>query len=281
MVNVLDAIDTISRLKSLALDDLAIQNNRVIHVGDGLEAFVKDAFADTFDENDKQVKREKYSEVFSYQGSVRTPPDLMIRDSDAIEVKKVESLTSELQLNSSHPKARLFSDSTLINNHCKTCETWTEKDFIYAIGHISKGTKALSSLWFIQGSIYAADEAVYLSLKKAISDAVEETPDVDFSVTKELGRVNRVDPLNITHLRVRGMWLLQQPYKVFDYVHGYDKSKNFQCITLIMKEKYDSFSEQSKQKITNNNSVTLKSVQIFDPNNPSKKIDCVLITYSI
>jgi len=30
--------------------------------------------------------------------------------------------------------------------------------------------------------------------------------DIEFSQTKELGRVNRVDPLGITNLRIQGMW---------------------------------------------------------------------------
>jgi len=40
----------------------------------------------------------------------------MPKGGDALEVKKTETLSTELQLNSSHPKAKLFSNSTLINN---------------------------------------------------------------------------------------------------------------------------------------------------------------------
>lgn len=54
----------------------------------------------------------------------------MIKNGDAFEIKKTEVLSTEIQLNSSHPKSKLFKTSTLINNHCKNCETWEEKTFI-------------------------------------------------------------------------------------------------------------------------------------------------------
>ena len=41
---------------------------------------------------------------------------------------------------------------------------WEEKTFII-IGHIPKGKNVLSSIWFIDGSLYAADEEVYTNIK--------------------------------------------------------------------------------------------------------------------
>jgi len=126
----------------------------------------------------------------------------MIKGGIAIEVKKTESLTSELQLNSSHPKAKLYSNSKLINKHCRASkeDKWTEKDFVYVVGHIPKGTNTLSSIWFIDGSIYAADEDVYLNLKDSLTENLENNAEIDFSPTNEIGRVNFVDPLKITNL---------------------------------------------------------------------------------
>ena len=34
-----------------------------------------------------------------------------------------------------------------------------------------------------------------------------------FAETKELGRVNQVDPLGITNLRIRGMWQIETQEK--------------------------------------------------------------------
>ena len=53
---------------------------------------------------------EKYSEVFSYLGNTSNPPDMIIKDGDAIEVKKIEGFNT-LMLNSSYPKQKLYSSS--------------------------------------------------------------------------------------------------------------------------------------------------------------------------
>lgn len=287
MSNLLEAIHNISNLENLSIQEIAFGKNRANDVGEGLEAFVKNAFANTFTESDKATRLEQYAQVFSYEGGTRNPPDLMLNGGDAIEVKKVESLSNMLQLNSSYPKAKLFSDSSLISKHCKAAEngTWTEKDFIYAVGHIPPKSKnknnALTSLWLIDGAIYAADERVYAALKEDLTLNIKAIPDINFSPTKELGRVNGVDPLSITNLRIRGMWFMHPPYKVFDYVHEYEAEKKFQCIALVPKEKYDRFPIESRSKIEANSLISSKIVKVQNPNNPVSLIDCLLIKYTI
>ncbi len=130
MSNILEAIINIASLPSLEVRELSFGNNRATHVGDGLESFIKDAFSNNLNVNDEYTKIEKYSKIFSYEGSQTRPPDLMILGGDAIEVKKTESISSELQLNSSHPKSKLISTSHLINDHCRKCENWKEKDIV-------------------------------------------------------------------------------------------------------------------------------------------------------
>lgn len=279
MSNILNAIYNISNLTNLHVDDFTDGNNRMLNVGEGLEIFVKNAFAGTFHETDKRARLLQFKEIFSYQGSKRTPPDLMLRGGDAVEVKKVESLNSELQLNSSFPKSKLSANSNLINRHCKICEVWKEKDIIYAIGNVPAKTKRLASIWFIYGSLYAADEAVYAGLKNTLTDRLENTPDMDFSPTNEIGRVNFVDPLRITNLRIRGMWLLKQPFKVFDYAHRYADTAAFQCITILPTSKYNSFDEESRTKLENLSTVQIFDEPIQDPNNPVNLIDCKVIRY--
>lgn len=77
-------------------------SNRINNAGNGLEEYVKDLFSNTFNHNSDE-RLIKQSEVFSYLGNAKNPPDAMLRDGDAIEVKKIES-DSPLQLNSSYPK---------------------------------------------------------------------------------------------------------------------------------------------------------------------------------
>lgn len=250
-------------------------------MGEGLESFVKNAFADTFKIENQNEKHLLFSEIFSYEGSKRTPPDLMIKNGDAFEIKKTEVLSTEIQLNSSHPKSKLFKTSTLINNHCKNCETWEEKNFHYIIGHIPKGKNLLSSIWFIDGSVYAADEEVYTNIKDSISDVLENSNEFDFSETNEIGRINYVDPLKITNLRIRGMWLLQPPYKVFDYLNLYDNKANFQSIALISKKHYFNYSEESRKLIENNPKISIKEVFVKNPNNPIQLIESKLIIFKL
>ncbi len=280
MTNILEAIINISKLENLNIDEVILGNNRAISMGEGLESFVKNAFANSFGINDKNEKNQIYSQYFSYEGSKRTPPDLMIKGGDALEIKKTETLSTELQLNSSHPKAKLFSNSILINNHCRGCEEWETKDFIYIVGHLPKSTQ-LSSLWFVDGEIYAADEDVYIDLKNSVSDLLESSVDLSFSPTNEIGRINAVDPLKITNLRIRGMWLLQPPYKTFGYVHEYDKSAKFQTIAILSSEKYLRYPDESRSKVENDENLLVKDIKVNNPNNPVNLIDAKLIIFKL
>lgn len=197
----------------------------------------------------------------------------MLKNGDAFEVKKMEALNSEIQLNSSHPKAKLFKSSSLLNFHCKNCEIWEEKNFYYIIGHVPKGNNVLSSIWFIDGSLYAADEEIYTSIKDSLSNVLKNSNEFDFSKTNEIGRINYVDPLKITNLRIRGMWLLQPPYKVFDYLKLYDYNANFQSIALISNENYFNYSEENRKLIENNSKISITKVFVKNPNNPIQLIE--------
>jgi hypothetical protein len=101
--------------------------NRINAVGDALEEYIKDIFANTIDETNLDRKTDRYSQVFSWQGSQNNPPDLIIRNGDAVEVKKIGTVNSQIALNSSFPKAKLFSNDSMIALDCRNCEDWTEK----------------------------------------------------------------------------------------------------------------------------------------------------------
>jgi hypothetical protein len=139
----------------------------------------------------------------------------------------------------------------------------------------------LSSLWFVHGEIYAADESVYIELKNSVSELLENSDDLSFSITNEIGRINAVDPLKITNLRVRGMWLLQPPYKAFNYVHEYDKTAKFQTIAIVSTEKYLLYPEESREKIEGNENISIKDIHVNNPNNPANLIEAKLILFKI
>ena len=66
---------------------------------------------------------------------------MIIKDSDAFEIKKIESFTAALALNSSPPKDRLRADDIRITEACRKCEqlAWKEKDLFYVVGNAKGG----------------------------------------------------------------------------------------------------------------------------------------------
>ncbi len=278
MTNILEAIYNIINQNDFKIRALYSGRNRANSMGEALEQYIKDAFADTFDLESETERMKVYNQKFSWLGSQNNPPDIMIKGGDAIEVKKTQSAKSSLALNSSYPKADLRHTSPMITKECKECEEWTIKDLIYCVGHTTD--TELKSLWVVYGNIFAAKHETYQRIKDTISDGIKTIPDVVFSETKELGRVNQVDPLGITNLRIRGMWQIENPRKVFGYLHT-SENKEFELVCIIPNDKYNSFNKESRNKIEGikNKGFNISEVEVKDPNNPVKLIKCKLITY--
>jgi hypothetical protein len=252
--------------------------NRANNMGDALEYYIKDLFCNSLQEFDLKKKNETYSRYFSYLGNQNNPPDIIIKGGDAIEVKKIESLRSGIALNSSYPKDKLYCDSPMITSACRSCEGWKEKDLIYVIG--VSDNSVLKSLWFVYGDCYAANKEIYEKIRGKISKGVTELEGVEFSNTKELGRVNRVDPLGITYLRIRGMWGIENPVKVFDYLPC-EKSEEFSVNVLISDQKYNSFPESDQKNLVSllDRGLLIKDVKIKSPNNPAVLLGAKLLCY--
>lgn len=254
-------------------------NNRANNSGDALEEYVKDLFAGTIDEKDFSIRQEKISKTFSYLGNQNNPPDMIIRSGDAIEVKKIENYNSSLALNSSYPKAKLNINNPMLTKECKQCENWIEKDIIYIVGTINKNND-LKFLSFLYGVDYAANDYIYERIKLKIKEGILDIHDVEFSETKELGRINKVDPLGITYLRVRGMWHIDNPFKVFKDIYKPDKSNNFNFMTLINNEKYDTLPLEQKSILeTLHQNLKIADVKIPSPDNPANLKNAKLITF--
>lgn len=249
------------------------------NVGEALECFVKDAFANCLHIEQESEKEEKYRAVFSWCGSQNHPPDIMLRQGDAIEVKKTQSALSDLALNSSYPKATLRSDSEMITQSCRDCEEWSEKELIYCVGHTSDDS--IKSLWMVYGSIYAANDETYRIIKQKISEGINEIPNTELAETKELGRVNKVDSLGITNLRIRGMWQLQNPRKTFHYLHT-PSASTFELVAIIPTSKYTQFPSSSRARIEhlNNPRLEIRESSVKDPNDPEKHIPVHVIVFT-
>lgn len=278
--NLLIAIENLIKNPITNLVSHYRSSNRINSMGDALEFYIKDLFCNSLHVNDLDKKNEIYSEYFSYIGNQNNPPDIIIKQGDAIEVKKIESLRSGIALNSSYPKDKLYADSPMITNACKMCENWQEKDLIYTIGVSNAGK--LKALWFVYGDCYAAGKEIYERIRNKISTGITELQDVEFSQTNELGRVNRVDPLGITYLRIRGMWGIDNPIKVYNYVTSINNDNEFSVNAIMLTEKYLSFPKKDRnnvESITNIN-YSIKDAKIKSPNNPAKLLDAKIISYT-
>lgn len=280
MGNVLTAIESIVKYSSLNVVENSEEgvHNRANQMGDALEKYVKDAFANCLGQSERANKQAR-SQTFSYLGNSNNPPDAMLKGSDAIEIKKLESLgTSQLQLNSSYPKNKLYSDNPKISNICRTCEEWDEKDMLYVVGQVNN--QELYNLFFIYGDLYCDSHEVYEGVENVIKNGLKSLEGVELAETNELGRVNKVDHLEISDLRVRGMWLIKSPFLQFEYLTKDINEYNFKLVALIPESKYTHFENVDEfEKFCEDYGVSISDEEIEDPQNPANLINSKLIIY--
>ena len=282
-MNIIDAIFNLVSNPQFKLKEYTVSHNRANNMGEALEEYIKDLFANVPLEATDETRDMLIQQAFSYTGNQNNPPDAMLRDGDAIEIKKIESKNSSIALNSSYPKHKLYSDSSMISSACREAENWNEKDIIYAVGVLNKKTEQLSSLAFVYGEDYCASKEVYERIKNTIKNGVETLPDIEFTETKELGHVNRVDPLGITYLRVRGMWGIENPFKTFEKYYKRDEANTFNFMCIINEKKYATFENRFKldglaKQIEN---FKIEDIKIKNPDNPAQLIKAKLITFFV
>lgn len=285
MSNVIRAFINIVSNYQAEIANVSDGNNRANNMGEGLEYYIREMFSSVKKNESEEGLLEIFQKTYSYQGNKNNPPDLILKNSDAIEIKKLESHNTAIALNSSYPKAKLFSDSTMITTACRNCEEWSEKDMLYAIGNVPKNTSLLKSLWLVYGDCFCADQEIYERIKNTISSGITSIPDVEFTQTNELGKVKKVDPLGITDLRIRGMWHIENPNKIFSYLYTYDNTKSFQLVSLMKREKYESLPLEDRKMIEKlgnaNANVNVSDVRIKNPNNPVQLMDGKLFVFKV
>jgi hypothetical protein len=281
MVNVLSCLRNIPDSPLNKLKVVVKSGTKVNKMGDSLEEYVKNCFANTFDDTKREENIRIHNELFSWMGNQNNSPYLIIRGSDAIEVKKIEGVGS-IALNSSYPKAKLSSSSDMITEGCKNCEgggSW-EKDVIYAIGTVSN-TNEIKYLFFVYGSIYAASDNIYNRLRMKVKTGVNQIQGISFTGINELGKVKKVDPLGITDLRIRGMWSIQHPFKVYNYINEINEAKDTQnkytIYALIPKSKFAEFYRNDINALRRYSNMGLYNIRVKDPNNSANLVDAILI----
>lgn len=218
MNNIISAIINLVENPKIKLIRKRSSHIQADYMGEALEEYIKDLFANTVSLEDGQVRNTALGMTFSYLGNQNNPPDAMLHGGDAIEIKKIENKNSALTLNSSYPKAKLFSDSPMISKACKECENWTVKDIIYAVGVLNKETQSLDSLAFVYGEDYCANKEVYEKL-----------------INSDLS-----DPLKVSNIYLnRSLWKMKNPFESFSYVYK-TKVKGFDFMCIINTDKFQS-----------------------------------------
>lgn len=280
MSNILKAFLNIVNNYQVNVNSIHSGSNRANNMGEGLESYISDAFSNNFNETDLKTKKENFRNTFSYKGTKNRIPDLILKNSDAIEIKKTEVL-GDLQLNSSHPKAKLYATQN-ITDECRNCEEelWDVKDIIYVMGHIPKKSVNLKSIWFVYGTCYAADRAVYKDVEGDIKSSLDKSKLNIETKGKELGKVKNIDSLDLTYLRIRGMWVIKHPSKLF--VDLYEQSsENFSMIAVIPIDKYNSFSREDREMIETRGDISISSENISNPNNAAQNMRVKLLIFKV
>ncbi|MEK6945985.1 MAG: NgoPII family restriction endonuclease, partial [Nanoarchaeota archaeon] len=191
-------------------------------------------------------------------GNQNNPPHIIIKNGDALEIKKIESLKSSIQLSSSPLKNKLFSTDKRITDDCKKCEVvgWKEKDLFYVFSYIKN--KKIKYLFFVQGTCYAGDIDFY---KNLTSESVIKKNNI---ILKSSVKLNKI----------------KNPFLVFKDILKLNDKSNLQIFALMQKEKYQSYKPVRKNKYKLN-SLNVEDVSIIDPENSNKFINATLISCSI
>ena len=87
--------------------------------------------------------------------------------------------------------------------------------------------------------------------------------------------------MGITYLRIRGMWGIDNPLHVFDYITNIERDSELTINAIMLTEKYNSFPESDRQAIENIalDNFTISDVEIKSPNNPARLLNAKFIKF--
>lgn len=245
-------------------------------VGKPFEIFAKNMFAGCLGALPSNVDA-AWKRTFSWLGSLNAPPDFMIWNGDAVEVKQ-QGGVGQIALNSSPPKQKLKADDPRIEEACRTCENWVEKDFLYFIGKTNP--EFVEALWLIDGRCMADSADVYDLIFGNLSVTVSS---LGGQRTNELGRFNKVDALKSTSLRIRAMWSIEHPATTFKELLAPPKGGHFVLNVLHSAKRWDAYPAEQTASVRqlSDVGVSVKRVAITDASSSGRTHDVIHISWTL
>ena len=99
----------------------------------------------------------------------------------------------------------------------------------------------------------------------------------------EIGRFNDVDALKATSLRVRAMWLLEHPARVFQSIFQLPEVGKFVLNVLVAAQKWDSYPKDEIDTVSalSRYGLRINRVEIPDSGKPGEKLAAVHIAWEV
>ena len=278
-MNVLTALLNLAECKDFSLTNTQENvNNAVSNEGKPLEKFVRALFCGR---PDSKQSENVSTDVFCYEGGVNNPPDAMIRNQgDAIEIKKIESKIGGIQLNSSLPKQKLFSNDKMITDDAKTCEDWKSRDMLYVVGWVLGNN--IRYLFFVYGDCIFRKNQFYEDRFNMIKESLGSLDIKELDQTgNEYGTLKNVDRLDInTNMRLRPLNSFDNPLKIFSDVVKLEDENKFSMFSIMRDTKYNEFEPEIKSRIENSDDVNISNSTICDPDNEDEKIEIKVLSFT-
>jgi hypothetical protein len=98
--------------------------------------------------------------------------------------------------------------------------------------------------------------------------------------SKEIGRFSSADSLQRTALRVRPMFELNHPSRIFKDIFQSQGTHQFILNVLIPTSSYLQFSEAERLKLSNQKDLLIRDLEIQDPTSSARLMNATLISGS-
>lgn len=241
--------------------------------GDSFEIFIKDMYCNTAMQYPHlEDKEQDYKNYLSWLGDSKHFPDMIVRGGEGVEIKKLSSF-GNLSLNSSFPKDYIYPNTQNLAAEISTA-SWTKKNIVYATCNVPNKNNTqdkCTTVWLAFGNTFVADKQVYLKMINGIrSGAKSANKQASFVKSQELARIKNVDLKKHTNLRVRGMWELTNPEKIFG---EYLNKTNFSIPAgatrvnmIILDSDFQNMVQPDFENLIKQNRLVITPIDIPDPN---------------